>query len=282
LCFFLFFAEKLSLISDKFTPYSNEGIVHPPSLEYDRRMKYMMNTKELARLTVIKGAIDGVYTAKRAAGKLGISARRVKHLKKAVRGQGDGAVIHGNAGRHPANVADEGIRKKILVLKKSDTCRKANFTRFRELPEERERIKISYSSLPCLLKGAGISFPKTRRSAGERRTMRERKPRCGELVQTDASPFDWLGQGLHYALRGFQDDATRDIPGCICASASVSRGVSRRFGRFYRAVEYHRPCTPAGSGYISSTPKDRRTGRLRNNWQGKPWIKPNAALSWNY
>jgi hypothetical protein len=32
----------------------------PPSLEYDRRMKYTMNTKELARLTVIKGAIDGV------------------------------------------------------------------------------------------------------------------------------------------------------------------------------------------------------------------------------
>jgi hypothetical protein len=41
----------VSLISDKFTPWTNEGIVHPPSLEYDRRMKYMMNTKELARPT---------------------------------------------------------------------------------------------------------------------------------------------------------------------------------------------------------------------------------------
>jgi hypothetical protein len=34
------------------------------------RMKYMMRTKELARLAVIKGAIDGAYTAKQAARKL--------------------------------------------------------------------------------------------------------------------------------------------------------------------------------------------------------------------
>jgi transposase len=54
-------------------------------------MKYMMNTKELARLTVIKGAIYGVYTAKQAARKLGMSVRWVKHLKKAVREQGEGA-----------------------------------------------------------------------------------------------------------------------------------------------------------------------------------------------
>jgi transposase len=82
-------------------------------------MKYTMNMQELARLTVIKGTIDGVYTAKQAARKLGISTRWVKHLKQAVREQGDGAVIHGNAGRHPANVTDEGIRKKIIALKKS-------------------------------------------------------------------------------------------------------------------------------------------------------------------
>ena len=68
----------------------------------------MMSTKELARLTVIKGAIDGVYTVKQAARKLGMSTRWVKHLKRAVREQGDGAVIHGNAGRHPANVTGEG------------------------------------------------------------------------------------------------------------------------------------------------------------------------------
>jgi uncharacterized membrane protein len=39
-------------------------------LGYIRRMKYTMSTKELVRLAVIKGAIDGAYTVKQAARKL--------------------------------------------------------------------------------------------------------------------------------------------------------------------------------------------------------------------
>jgi hypothetical protein len=43
---------------------------------------------------------------------------------------------------------------------------KLSFTHFRELPEEREQIKISSSGLSCLLKGAGrigIYFVNTKR-----------------------------------------------------------------------------------------------------------------------
>ncbi|MDR3356466.1 MAG: ISNCY family transposase [Spirochaetaceae bacterium] len=189
----------------------------------------MMNTKELARLTVIKGAIDGAYTVKQAAKKLGMSTRWVKHLKKAVREQGDGAVIHGNAGRHPANASDEALRNKIIALKKSEPYRSANFTHFRELLEEQERIRISYTSLSGILKAAGITSPKTRRSAGERRTMRERRAKLGELVQTDASPFDWLGRGVHYALHGFQDDATGAIPGLYLCEHECLQGYFEAF-----------------------------------------------------
>jgi transposase-like protein len=99
-------------------------------LGYIRRMKYTMNTKELARLTVIKGAIDGAYTVKQAARKLGISGRQVQYLKKAVREQGDGAVIHGNSGRHPVSVTAEAVRAKIIALKKSGPYRKAFFHAF--------------------------------------------------------------------------------------------------------------------------------------------------------
>jgi hypothetical protein len=42
--------------------------------------------------------------------KPGISGRQVQYLKKAVREQGDGAVIHGNPGRHPAGVTAEAVR----------------------------------------------------------------------------------------------------------------------------------------------------------------------------
>jgi transposase len=104
-------------------------------------MKYTMSTKEPAR-------------------KLGVSTRRVKSLKKAVWERGDEAVIHGNAGRRPVNAADEGIRKKDYRLEKSDKYQKANFTHFRELLEEYEQIKISYTGLSRILKGADVTSPR--------------------------------------------------------------------------------------------------------------------------
>jgi hypothetical protein len=122
-------------------------------------------------------------------------------------------------------------------LKKSDKYQKANFTRFKELLEEYEGIRISYTGLSCILKGAGIGSPKTRRSAGERRTMRKRRAGFGELVQTDAAPFDWFGSGIQYALHGFQDDAAREIPGlylcgreCLQGYFEAFRAVLRRCG----------------------------------------------------
>ncbi|GMO40732.1 MAG: hypothetical protein Ta2B_20540 [Termitinemataceae bacterium] len=77
-----------------------------------------MSDKEIGRLTLIKGAIDGVYTVGYVAKRLSLSTRRVKTLKKAVREHGDGAVIHGNSGRHLKNYTDDEIRKRIILLKK--------------------------------------------------------------------------------------------------------------------------------------------------------------------
>jgi transposase len=189
-------------------------------------MKYTMSTKELARLTVIKGAIDGAYTVKQAAGKLGISARRVKSLKKAVREQGDGAVIHGNSGRHPANVTDERIREKIIALKKGGAYRKANFTHFRELLAEYEQITISYTCLSSILKQAGITSPKTRRngggggSGGQRSaSWFKRMPRC----------LTGLGLAFTMPYTDFRMTPQETYWGCTCAHTSVDRGILRAF-----------------------------------------------------
>jgi len=38
-----------------------------------------------------------------------------------------------------------------------------------------------------------------------------------ELVQTGTAPFDRFGDGNMFALRGYQDDATEDIPGYMLA-----------------------------------------------------------------
>jgi transposase len=82
-------------------------------------MKYMMSKAELGKLTVIQGAVDGAYTVKEAARRLRLhlSERRIKQLKKHFREQGEAAVIHGNAGKHPANYTDEQLRHRIIALK---------------------------------------------------------------------------------------------------------------------------------------------------------------------
>jgi transposase len=56
-------------------------------------MRYTMSKKELARLAVIKSAIDGAYTVRQAALKLGVSTRQAKRLKKDMKEQGGGASI---------------------------------------------------------------------------------------------------------------------------------------------------------------------------------------------
>jgi transposase len=182
----------LSLISDKFTPKVTRETFTP--LGYSRRMKYTMSTKELARLTVIKGAIDGVYTVKQAARKLGMSMRWVKHLKQAVREQGDGAVILGN----------------------------------------------SFKPTPRRLTGLGRAF------------------------NTPYTGFRMTRQGIFW-------------PG-TSVNTSAFRGILRHFGWSYRTMERQKPSSPTESAYISSTPKNRRTGRLRNNRPERPWIKPNSVI----
>jgi transposase len=199
----------LSLISDKFTPS-------------DKRMKYTMSTKELAWLAVIKGAIDRACTVKQAARKLGVSARRVKHLKKTVREQGDGAFIHGNSRRHPENLTDEAIQKKIIALKKSGLCNKANFTRLRELLEEHEQIKISYTCLSGILSGNGG------RSLGN--SFKWTPLRSTGLVPAFISPY-----------MGFRMTRPGTSWGCTCASTSAFRGISRPFWPFYKAMERQKP-----------------------------------------
>jgi hypothetical protein len=106
----------------------------------------------------------------------------LKPLKKAVRERGDGAVMYGNSGWHPADVTSEAIRVKITALKKMRCINALSFVYFRELPAKRGRIQIVYTCLSGILKKAGITSAKTRRSTGERHTIRTKK---GELLQTD-------------------------------------------------------------------------------------------------
>lgn len=187
-------------------------------------MKYTMSDRERGRLKLISGAIDGVHTVGQVAMKLDISARRVKTLKKAVGEQGDGAVIHGNSKRHPANHTDDEIRRNIILPKKSDAYCDTNFTYFRELLSGRENIKTGYTALAKILKSAGIVPKKKHSNGGKRFKRRKRRSQFGQLLQADATSFDRVKTGVRYALHGFIDDATGNLAGLYMCQNECLQG----------------------------------------------------------
>jgi transposase len=200
-------------------------------------MKYIMDEKTLGRLALIQGAVEGKYTAAQVAKRLGLSARRVKQLKRTFREDGVSAVIHGNSNRHPANYTDDKLRGRILSLKKSNNYKDTNFTHFRELLAELEGIEISYTTLSRILKSGGITSKRSCRTEGRRYKRRKRKEAFGDMLQGDGSEFDWFGSGRRCSLHGFIDDATGKITGlyfclneCLMGYLEILRQTLLKYG----------------------------------------------------
>jgi transposase len=192
-------------------------------------MKTTMSHKEAGRLRVIEGALAGKYTNRQAALKLGVSVRQIQKLKKKVREQGDAGIIHGNSGRSPKNATDEALKERIVALQKTPRYRKINFTYFKELLAEQENIEIGYRTLHDLLNANGIQSCKKHRPGGKRYRRRECRARFGELLQTDATPYDWFGIGERVNAHGFLDDATGDLVGLYFCENECQQGYNEAF-----------------------------------------------------
>lgn len=202
----------------------------------NKEVHYHMSQKQLSRYVTISRLIERRITVKEAAISLGLSTRQILRLKKGVKTSGAGALIHKNSGRKPSHALTECLKEKIIALRNSPNYTNANFLHFQELLEEYEKITISYSALYTLLKKAGITSPKKRRRLKVHR-RRRRKSQEGLLVQIDASPFSWLGDGNDYHLHGAIDDASGKVVGlylakeeCLLGYFEVARIMIDNFG----------------------------------------------------
>lgn len=200
-----------------------------------RKEQYHMTQKEIMKLKVINQAIDGTLTVKEAAAVLSLSERHIKRLKKGVRTQGPGFIIHKNRSRSPAHTIDTYTRNVVIKLKETKYS-KANFSHFTELLAEYENVHASRSSIHRILSSAGIKSPKKHRKI-KLHHPRKRKSKAGLLVQIDASPFPWLGGEERYNLHGAIDDATGQILGlfltrneCLNGYFELMRQVINGFG----------------------------------------------------
>jgi transposase len=193
--------------------------------------------KQYTRAYLIKGACEGLFTVKQVAQRLKLSLPRIKQLKAAYRKIGDKAFIHGNTGRTPSNKIPDEIRRNIVEMKLNDIYIKANFTHFTEILVGLG-MKYSYTSIRNILTVAGHKSPKSRRPKKDRKVHlpRPRREQFGEMLQADASPFNWLGTG-ELSLHGYQDDATGTITGlylckheCLLGYLEVTRQTIENFG----------------------------------------------------
>lgn len=180
-----------------------------------------------------------------------VTLRTVNRWIAGYRKFGKSFFIHGNTTLEPDCKISEQIRKKVVELYRGNIYRGSNFAHFAEMLDQYEDIHISEQSVRNILHNAGIQSPKmwksTRRRLRQEEKQREKeltkaenpddtvtsqaqeknkvepeyghsiRERCkyfGELIQMDASSYEWFG-GISSNLHVSIDDCTGRITGAF-------------------------------------------------------------------
>jgi len=171
-----------------------------------------MSRKQLKRAHILRNFNEQAISREEASRALGLSERQITRLAKGLRENGEDALIHKNTGRVPSHALREDEKKRILEIRGHEIYTKCNISHFMDLLLREHGIQISYKALYNLLNEAGIKSPKKHKKTVKHR-RRKRKERAGEMLQIDASPHDWLGDGIPISLHGAIDDATGEFTG---------------------------------------------------------------------
>lgn len=157
----------------------------------------------------------GRLTEKQAAEKIGIHPYSVSRLKKRYRLHGDAVFTNAHKGKsYQQKKFSDMVRKEICALYRSYWAG-SNFAAFRDRLEQFHHIKICTPTLTDILEADGIYSPRKRWPKKEKKKHSPRKERehTGELLQFDASEYDWLMNGERITLHGAIDDASHEPVG---------------------------------------------------------------------
>lgn len=199
----------------------------------------------------IKDYVDHPWKNKlRIALKFSVSLRTVNRWIAGYKKHGKSFFVHGNATLEPDCKISEKIRKKVVELYLGGVYQGSNFAHFTEMLDQYEDIHISEQSVRNILHAAGIHPPKMWRSTKKRIRQEEKqrqkelaqaadtkeldvevlpqeknklqpedghsiRSRCkyfGELLQMDASSYNWFGNIISH-LHVSVDDCTGRITG---------------------------------------------------------------------
>lgn len=186
-----------------------------------------MSKKQWRRLDVVERIERGEMTIAEGAQALGLSPRQMQRIRKRVRREGQGGVVHGNAGRAPKHKTARLIRERVIALRR-DRYAGFNDQHFTEKLIEVEGLEISRPSVRRILRAAAIGAVRGRRPPKHRR-RRDRRPQAGQMILWDGSRHAWLeGRGPQLCLMAAIDDATGEVlPGAHFVDQECTVGYLR-------------------------------------------------------
>jgi hypothetical protein len=174
-----------------------------------------MTQGERDRLVALKKAKKKLITQREAAAELGITERQVRRLLHQLKRRGDKAVIHALRGLPSNRKVDVETQQKAVEILSRPVYRGFGPTLASEYLAKKHKIQVSRETARQWMIEAKLWRARKQRIHAVH-GWRERKDRCGEMVQWDTSKHDWLeGRGEEMLLIAMIDDAT-----------------SRWFGRF--------------------------------------------------
>jgi transposase len=167
----------------------------------------LMNAKERLRLRVLAEVSAGSMSLPEAAVKLNLSYRQMCRVRRRYEQDGDAGLVHRLRGKQSSRKSDQAVRTQVLELCRETYVGFGPTLVSEYLLELDEPLSLSHDTVRRWQLEAGL-LPKKRRR-GKHRLRRERRGRCGDLVQMDGSWHDWFeGRSAWCCLMVMIDDAT--------------------------------------------------------------------------
>ncbi len=171
-----------------------------------------LNEKQRRRCEIITRLIANKISSSEASELLGVTERQVRRIRRRYEADGLETLVHGNQGRPSPRCTKPAVIEQLRELAgPTGRYHDFNVSHLAELLARDEGLQLPRSTLSRLLIAHHIRAPRTTRTV-VKRMQRERKSAEGLMLQTDASPHDWLeGRAPKMDLLGAIDDATGKV-----------------------------------------------------------------------
>jgi hypothetical protein len=185
-----------------------------------------MTQADRDRLVTLKKAKKKLITQAEAAAELQVSERHVKRMLKNLAQHGDKSVMHGLRGQESNRKIDVEVRQKAVKILSAEVYRGFGPTLAGEHLAKKHGIEVSRETLRKWMQAEGLWHGRRRRAENVH-MWRQRRSRCGELVQWDTSDHDWLeGRGSESLyLISMIDDATSRLYARFVSSDSTEENM---------------------------------------------------------